>query len=397
MSLMGGNFKHYAIEMSHRHLSLVVMQTLVALSNTMANSFALIYIYREGGEYIECSLFVLLSVLVPTILIAFASRPLVRNFGESIETSLMFLAAYYVTLVFLDGWLLILIPPVLFGVYMAAFWVPYNALVMHITSRKKRGAVVGVYFLIFPLVSTTVPILGGLIIGVASYAVLFGVAAAICVANLVFVAGLRVFTRLRERIIVPELLQSLKINLVGKVHIDLDLRGVDWRIKSALFAEGVQDGVFWILVPLMTFEFAKSEVTLSGYLALFAFWGAIMTVALGYLSDRLKDRAYIVRVGAAFGAISVMFAAQAQSAEEYLSAMSIAFLWIAMIPSFLFTMLVDKMEKFKRKGVLIREFFLNGGRCAGVLVVVLAIVSGAGLNLALMVSAVALASIIIVK
>ena len=190
----------------------------------------------------------------------------------------------------------------------------------------------------------------------------------------------------------PSLAQS-----TGKVHIDLDLRGVDWRIKSSLFAEGVQDGIFWVLVPLLTFEFAKSEVVLSGYLSLFAFWGAVMTVALGYLSDRLKDRAYIVRVGAAFGAISIMFAAQAQSAEEYLSAMSIAFLWIAMIPSFLFTMLVDKMEKFKRKGVLIREFFLNGGRCAGVLVVVLAIVSGAGLNLALMVSAVALASIIIVK
>ncbi len=397
MSLMGGNFKHYAIEMSHRHYSLLVMQTLVAVSNTMANSFALIYLYKTGSDYLQCSVFVLICVLVPTVLIAFASRPLVRNFVESIETSLMFLALYYVSLMFAEGWLLVLVPPVIFGVYMAAFWVPYNALVMHITSRKKRGAIVGVYFLIFPMVSTAAPLLGGLVIGSWSYQVLFGAAAAICVANLIFVAGLRVFSNLRDRVIVPELLQSLKIHLVGKVHIDLDLRGVDWRIKSSLFAEGVQDGIFWVLVPLLTFEFAKSEVVLSGYLSLFAFWGAVMTVALGYLSDRLKDRAYIVRVGAAFGAVSVMFAAYSQSGEEYLSAMSMAFFWIAMIPSFLFTMLVDKLERFKRKGVLIREFFLNGGRCAGVAVVILALLAGADLSLALTISAVALASIIIVK
>lgn len=394
---MGGNFKHYAIEMSHRHYPLLVMQTLVAVSNTMANSFALIYLYKTGEDYLECALFVLICVAVPTVLIAFASRPLVRNFAESIETSLMFLAAYYVSLMFLDGWALVLVPPVLFGVYMAAFWVPYNALVMHITSRKKRGAIVGVYFLIFPMVSTTAPLIGGILIGAWSYQLLFAVAAAVSIANLVFVAGLRVFANLRDRIIVPELLQSLKIHLVGRVHIDLDLKGVDWRIKSALFAEGIQDGIFWILVPLITFEFAKSEMVLSGYLALFAFWGAVMTVVLGYLSDRLKDRAHIVRIGAAFGALSVMFASHAASGEQYLSAMSVAFFWIAMIPSFLFTMLVDKLERFKRKGVLIREFYLNGGRCAGVAVVALVLLAGASLNIALTVSAVALAAITLVK
>jgi len=395
--MQGSGFKHYVIEMTHRHSSLVVTQTLVALSNTMANAFALIYLYKSGESYVHCSLFVLISVVVPTILIAFASRPLVKNFGASIETALMFLFAYYVSLMFLEGWYLVLLPPILFGVYMAAFWVPYNALIMHITSRKKRGAIVGIYFLIFPLVSTTAPLLGGLIIGTSSYQVLFGIAAAICVVNLVIAAGLKVFSTLKERIIVPELLQSLKLNLVGKVHIDLDLKGVDWRIKSALFAEGIQDGIFWILVPLVSFEFAKSEVVVSGYLSLFAFWGAVMTVALGYLSDRLKDRAYIVRVGAAFGTVSVMFAAYAQSAEEYLSAMSVAYFWIAMIPSFLFTMLVDKMERYKKKGVLVREFFLNGGRCIGVLVILVALLAGAGFSITLTVAAVALASIIIVK
>jgi hypothetical protein len=68
-----------------------------------------------------------------------------------------------------------------------------------------------------------------------------------------------------------------------------------------------------------------------------------------------------------------------------------------MIPSFLFTMLVDKLERFKRKGVLIREFFLDAGRCVGVLVVILTLLSGAGLGLTLTIAAIALASIIVVK
>lgn len=392
-----GNFKHYVLEMTHRHSSLVVIQTLVALSNTMANAFALIYLYKSGADYIHCALFILICVFVTTFLIAFASRPMVSRFGAAIETSLVFLVAYYVSLIFLPGLYLILIPPVLFGVYMAAFWLPYNALIMHITSRKKRGAVVGLYFLIFPLVSTIAPLAGGLIIGFSSYQVLFGIAAVICAANLVFVASAGTLTTLRERIIIPELLQSLKLNLVGRVHIDLDLKGVDWRIKSALFSEGIQDGIFWVLVPLVSFEFAKSEVAVSGYLSLFAFWGAVMTVVLGYLSDKIKDRAYFIRVGAAFGTVSIMFAAYAKTAEEYLSAMSMAFFWIAMIPSFLFTMLVDKLERFKKKGVLIREFYLNVGRCVGVLVIIIILLTGASFELSMTVAAIALATLIIVK
>jgi predicted MFS family arabinose efflux permease len=395
--MQSSHFKHYILELSHRHSSLVIIQTLVALSNTMANSFALIYLYKNGASYEECALYILIMVAVTTVLIAFASRPLVRRYDASIETALVFLAGYYAALAFLQDWYLLLIPPILFGVYMAAFWVPYHAIIMHITSRKKRGAAVGLYFLVFPMVSTTGPLIGGLIIGFSSYQVLWILASLITAVNLVFVAGVRVFTNLRKRIIVPELLQSLKINLVGKVHIDLDLKGVDWRIKSSLFAEGVQDGIFWVVVPLVSFEFAKNEVALSGYLSLFALWGAIMTVALGYLSDRLKDRAYIVRVGAAFGTVSVMFAAYAQSPEEYLSAMSVAYFWIAMIPSFLFIMLVDKLERYKKKGVLIREFFLSTGRCAGVLFVIAILLTGASLGLGLTIAAVALASIIVVK
>ncbi|UCE90897.1 MAG: hypothetical protein JSV90_05575 [Methanobacteriota archaeon] len=391
------HLKHYVLALSHRHGSLIIVQTLVAFANTLANAFALIYLIREGHSYLDCAIFIFISAGVPTALIAFASRPILKNFPASITTALVCLALYYVSLMLLDGWHLVLIPPLFFGTYIVTFWVPYFALIMHITSSKKRGAGIGAYFLIFPLLTTVAPLLGGLIITYHSYQMLFGTGAAVTLANLFYVSRFKILWRIRRRIIIPELLQSLKLNLVGRFHVDLDLRGVDWRMCSPLFAEGVQDGVFWVAIPVISFEFAKNEAALSGYLSLFALWGAVATVALGYLSDRLRDRSSIVRIGATFGGVSVLFAAYSGTPEEYLTAISIAYFWIAMIPSFLFTMLVDKLERYKKKGVLLREFFLNSGKLLGVGIVIAALVLGYDLTGTLVVAGVALAYIIVVK
>lgn len=395
--MLGSHFKHYVLALSHRHGALVLVQTLVALANTLANSFALIYLVKLGMSYLQCATFILICAAVPLTLTAFASRTIVANFSYSINTALVSLASYYVLLILLNGWALVLIPPIFFGLYIVTFWVPYNALVMHITSKKKRGAVIGAYFLIFPLVSVTTPLAGGAIISSLSYEALFAIGGAVVLLNLVFVSGLKVFLHLRERIIIPELLQSLKVNLVGRLQMDLDMRPVDWRLRAALFAEGVQDGVFWIFVPIVSFEFAKDELGVGGYLSLFAFWGAVMTVALGYLSDRMKDRAHIVRIGATFAAVAILLASMAGTAEQFAASMSFAFLFVAVIHSFLFTMLLDKLEKLKKKGVLVREFLLNAGRTCGVLTVIVSLALGLELSVSMVVAGVATASIVIVK
>ena len=390
-------FKHYVIELAHRHGHLVAVQALIAAANTLANSFVLIYLVREGASYLECSIFVLIVVLISTVLVSFASRAIVTNFTSSMITAMISLSTYYFLLMFLHGWMLIVFPPILFGVYIVTFWVPYNVLIMHVTSRSKRGAIIGIYFLIFPLVGVATPALGGLMVLLTGYQVLFAVGAIIVAVDVVLIVGFKFFHELRHRIIIPELLQSLKINLVGRVHLDLDFKAVDLRLRYALFAEGVQDGIFWILIPLVSFEFAKSEVSVGGYLSLFAFWGAVMTIALGYLSDRLKDRASIVRVGAAFGALSVLIASSATNPGHYASSISVAYFWIAMIPSFLFTMLLDKLEKLKKKGVLVREFLLNMGRMVGVAIVIVLLLFDIALSEALVIAAIALSTIIIVR
>lgn len=373
------------------------MQTLVALGNTIANSFALVYLVRQGHEYLDCALFIFTIVIVSLALMSFASRAVVSRFPQSIETGMIFLVLYYIGLMFLDGWYLVFIPPIMFGIYMVTFWVPYNALIMHISSSKARGATVGAYFLIWPMVTTIGPLLGGLIIDLQSYRILFLTAAVVITANLVYIAGWRVLSHIRQRTIIPELLQSLWTNIVQRRRLDVDFAGVGKRLIGGLFAQGVADGVLWIGIPLITFEFAENEVTLSGYLSLFAFWGAVMTVALGYLSDRIKNRTAFVRVCAAFSGISLIVAAIASSAEGYGTAMSMANFWIAVVPAFLFTMLLDQLERFKKKGVIVREFLLNAGRAIGATIIILSLIAEIDLELTLMVAGAAYLAIVLVK
>jgi MFS family permease len=380
-----------------KHGSLVVIQVLVAMANTIANSFALIYLIREGNDYIACSVFILISATIPVLLVAFAAKTIVKNFTASMSTGLMSLFGYYFALALLHGWELILVPPLLFGTYVVTFWIPYNTLIMHITSERTRGATIGVYFLVWPLITTIGPLIGGVIITIYGYSVMFIVAMGVISSCLFYVSGFRVLRRLRERIIIPELLQSLRMKLVGKRRLDLDFEGVDRRLMYGLFAQGIQDGLFWVAVPIISFQFATSESKLSGYLSLFALWGAVMTVALGYLSDRIKNRKGILRVGALLSAGAMMLAAYASTTDAYLGAMSIATFWFAIVPSFLFTMLLDKLERFKQKGVLIREFLLNVGRVAGASLTIMILLFHLDLSTSLVIAGAATATIAVVK
>lgn len=397
------NMKEYFSALYRKHGALVIIQAFVAIANTVANSFALIYLIREGYDYIACSIFILIACVVPIFILVFAAKTLVRNFSASMNTGMISLILYYASLMFLDdvhilgGWLLVLVPPAMFGIYIVTFWIPYNTLIMRISSIKTRGATIGVYFLVWPLITAIGPLIGGFLITQYSYDAMFIVAIVAIAVDLFFMSGFRVLGKLRERIIIPELIQSVTVGILRKEKTTLDFTGVGSRLMYGLFAEGVVDGVFWVAVPIVSFRFATSEATLSQYLSLFALWGAIMTVALGYLSDRIKNRGTILRIGAVLTGVSIVLAAVAPAVNGYLLGMSMAYFFMAIVPAFLFTMLLDKLERFKKKGVLVREFLLNVGRTVGVLLTIGILLLKFEITVAIAVSGILAATIIAVK
>jgi MFS family permease len=395
--------KEYFSALYRKHGALIVIQSLMAIANTVANSFALIYLIREGYDNIACSIFILISCVVPIFLLVFAAKAVVRNFSASMNTGMISIMLYYAGLMFLDdvnvlgGWLVVIIPPIMFGVYIVTFWIPYNTLMMHITSVKARGATIGVYFLVWPLITAVGPLFGGLLITRFSYDAMFVFAIAMIAVDLFYMSGFRVLRKLRERVIIPELIQTVTVGILRKEKTTLDFTGVGSRLMYGLLVEGVIDGVFWVAVPIVSFEFATSEATLSQYLSLFALWGAIMTVALGYLSDRIKNRRTILRIGGILCGVSIILSALAPSVDGYLLGMSMTYFFLAIIPAFLFTMLLDKLERYKKKGVLVREFLLNVGRTAGVLMTIVLLLFDFELIAAIAVAGVLTTTIVAVK
>ncbi len=399
----GPRLKEYLGALYRKHGALIIIQSLLAVANTAANSFALIYLIGKGYDYIACSVFILISCAVPIFLLLFAAKTVVRNFSASMNTGLISIMLYYAGLMLLadvrlfGGWLVIVFPSMMYGIYIVTFWIPYNTLMMHITSVKARGATIGVYFLVWPLITAVGPLLGGLLITGISWDALFVFAIAMIAVDLFYMSGLRVLGKLRERMIIPELLQSVTSGILRKEKTSLDFAGVGSRLMYGLFVEGVIDGVFWIAIPIISFQFATTVSTLSQYLSLFALWGAIMTVALGYLSDRIKGRRLILMIGAVLCGASVVFSALSPSVDGYLLGMSLTYFFLAIIPAFLFTMLLDKLERYKKKGVLLRELLLNVGRTVGVLMTILLLLLDYELMTAVAITGVLTATIIAVK
>lgn len=376
-------------QVAQRHGTLVVVQAIVAIANTTANAFAMIYLLREGMSYIECSLFLLIGFVVALLIATFGSNLVARDFATSMRVGMAAMAAFYIALATLSDWALMVVPPLFLGTYIVMFWVPYNSLISHATSQELRGAGVGAYFLVFPAVSTIGPLAGGLIITLGSYDLLFAFGAAVIGVNILYLSR-------PSAVKVDRGLTTAAILSPSRKRV-FSLAQTDKRVARGLFAQGVQDGVFWMALPILSFEFATDETSLGGYLSLFAFWGALMTVVLGYLSDRIKDRGRILRLSAALTAICMIACGLASSAEGYLMGMSATTFWLAVISAFLFTLLVDRSEKTITTGMMTREAMLNAGRLVGISITILLLALDFDLSISMFVAAGAVATVIAVK
>ncbi|MDQ1371460.1 MAG: transporter [Candidatus Thermoplasmatota archaeon] len=376
-------------QVAQRHGTLVVIQTIVAIANTTANAFTMIYLLRQGMSYVECALFLLVAFVVALLLATYGSNLVARNFATSMRIGMAAMAAYYIALAALSGWALMVVPPLFLGTYIVMFWVPYNSLISHATSQERRGAGVGAYFLVFPAVSTVGPLAGGLIITLGSYDMLFAFGAAVIGVNILLLSRPSA-VKVDPGLTAGGILSPTRRRVFS-------LAQTDKRVARGLFAQGVQDGVFWMALPVLSFEFATDEVALSGYLSLFAFCGALMTVALGYLSDRVRERGRILRASAALTVVFMIVCGLAASAEGYLTGMSATNFWLAVIAAFLFTLMVDRSEKAITAGMMVREAMLNAGRVVGMSITILLLVLDFDLSISMFVAAGAVATMVAFK
>jgi predicted MFS family arabinose efflux permease len=328
---------------------LIGLITIQIFGNLMAGSFWLIYLVSppQGLPFGVAVLVWLLAFGVAAIMVVARSTGRPVRARTSMMAGMVAVAVGHVSFVLLPPIGAILVAGIGFGSYVPAFWLPMNTLLVHTTHRGNRAGRLAGLTATFTTVAVVAPVLGGFIAKVAGYATLFAAGGAIVIANL----GLARWA----------------INPNTSFTFSLDLRSINPGTLVAILGQGGVDGLLTVATPLASFRFTSDSFELGLLFALFSLTAGVATVLLGRSSDRRRSRRMYLIVGPV---LSVPACILAFSIRD-LSVFAIAIGWLsitsAIAPSFIYTILVERMEESIATATISREFALDLGRTVAIL------------------------------
>jgi len=328
---------------------LVIIETMLAFGNTFAASFNMVYMFNElhmplwsGPTYMGLGFGI--SVLVGLWM---SRRPHLDPRNALVFGLACLTVEYSLFLFVTDGWMLALSVGVCFGLFYPFFWTPVNVLMAQMTDKNDRGVKYGVFFFIWPLATFIAPLLGGLLIGSLGYTALFLVGMGIIASTAVVVVAYRNY-------IPRDQVMRIRPEAIGR------------RNTVATLGEGGFEGVFWIGVTLVAYEFSQDEVSLGALFSLFGLSAGLMAIIFGKVSDRIQNRIFFLRASALASIPCIVLVYLSGSLEEYAVANGILEFACFVLPVFLFAILTDRLEDTKNDSVLTREYLLDIGRVASI-------------------------------
>jgi MFS family permease len=338
---------------------LMGIETMLAFGNTFAATFNIIYLFNVldmplwGGPT-----YLLMGFTISVFVSIWMSLRPHLDPRNVMLASLAFLCAEYVFLLVVDdGWLLSVMVGVAFGLFYPMFWTPFNVLMAQMTQKADRGVTYGAFFFVWPAVTFVAPLLGGLVIGLFSYQLLFALGFGIIAATALLVIAYRNY--------MPK-------DQVMRIHLD----AIGRRNVVAVLGEGGFEGVFWVDITLIAWTFSTDEVSIGALFALFGLSAGLMAIILGKVSDRIQNRSFFLRASAVASIPCVVLVYFSSSMEEYALANGLLEFACFVIPVFLFAILTDKLEERKNDSVLTREYLLGIGRSSSVALLMLLLYLG---------------------
>jgi len=335
-----------------RHL--LFIESLLAASAYLAGSFLLVFFVAREFAYEIISVFAVIEFGTAVIALLLMKNRIIESPRKWMAIGMVLLAITYGFYVFLPPSWVLIIAPVFFGAYMPFFWLPFNTLYMDLTEETDRGMITGIYYLIWPLIGVLMPVLGGASIEAMGYVAVFTSAVIIVAANAAVISispGVE-RKRIHNGLIIPELGKSL---------------------SAGFFLQGAQEGLFFLTMPLLSFEFAKRELSLGGLLAIFALAGALASVFIGRYSDIRGKRSLFARLGAMFAGPLLVVSALMQDIVYYTITMGAVYFAIGLVWMMLLAISIDYAEDEKGPAIYTREILLHTGRLVGAITSLLVI------------------------
>jgi MFS family permease len=202
----------------------------------------------------------------------------------------------------------------------------------------------------WPLLGAVLPFFAGLFIGSYGYASVF------LVGLLALLVGTYLSRRMREN-------ERIEFHFWRAFE---SLKG----IKSLMLLEGLWQGVNWSCFVLITVFFIKDELQFGAFMSLMGVAGGIAALLLARISDKIQNRSAF----AGFSAIGLSLSTIASGMVGTLWLWGVtrginAFFERVAIP-FMWTVVADARDARIADAMIGREFLLNAGRVAGILLIV---------------------------
>lgn len=360
--------------------NILVIETLLAMAGTMVSPFISIYLFRSELGYISIAgYYGLCFAMCVLYCIIFSYFP-VTNARLSISLSMGVLILNYLSIFFVPSPWLFIISPALFALYVMWFWLPFNFIICQLTSKGDRGTTLGIMFLLFPILQLITPLAAGLLISVYGYSPLFLVATAILAVN----------------IFLPYFLLKGRVGRVTE-KARLDFKPFGTRLSAGLLLQGMQDGVFFFLIPLVSFSITGGEFGVGLAMSLFAVGGGVGAVVVARISDRSGDRVTWFRIGALACVPLFLLVWAFPTLYVFMVCIGVAQFSMYTVTIFIMTMAVDRNEMHKPTALLSREFLLEMGRALGVVAIAVIWMASYNLFLGFIVAALCVGASAVVK
>jgi hypothetical protein len=329
--------------------SLIAIISVQFFGNQMAGSFWLVYLVSPPHALaFEVGVLVwLFAFAVATLVVVALSTGRPMRAATSMTLGIVTVAIGHISFVLLPPLAAVVVAGLCFGAYVPAFWLSMNCLLVLQTHRENRAGRLAGLTAAFTTTGVLAPILGGYIASVAGYGVLFVVGGATVLGNLVLV----------RRVVPPS----------EAFAFSIDLRGIHPRTVLSLVGQGAVDGLLIVGAPLGSFLFTRNSFELGLLFALFSMTAGGAAVVLGSLSDRVRTRGPFLLLGPVLSVPACLLAFVVRDLGTF--ALSIGWLYLtsAIAPSFIYTILVDRMEQSVPRATASREFSLNLGRAVAIL------------------------------
>jgi len=353
----------FRVSQRFRYRELLGLVAVQSFGNQMTGSFWIVYLVSRPLDFRIATLLWVIAFLTAALGVLLMARGRPIRARTSMTTGLATMAAGHFAFAFLPASWVVLIGGLAFGIYLPLFWLPMNSLLVRETSPANRAGRLAAVTATFMTVAVVAPVLGGYLADAVGFPFLFSLGGLILAANLV---------RAR-RLVRPEESFSYVI----------DLRRMGSRTALAFAGQGGVDGLLSVATPLGSFLLTRDSFALGLLFALFSLAAGIAAVVLGRVSDRVKVRSPFLLLGPALSLPACILASLSLTSLD-LGTFAFAVGWLSMTsvvaPSFIYTILVDRMEDSIPAVTATRELILNTSRTVALFAGLIALAFGGGVS-----------------